>query len=118
MDRYDAEFWGLIDAMITSHKIIIDRPKGSHHPKYTDYIYPLDYGYLEGTSSNDGDGIDIWIGTSSNKKVSGIISSIDSIKNDSEIKILYACTPNEIQLIYNEHNRSNGMKGILNCRNK
>lgn len=114
--KHDIEFWDLADQLFKTHKIIIDRPKGSHHPKYSDYIYPLDYGFLEGTKSGDNAGIDIWIGTSSEKKVNAVISSIDAIKGDSEIKLLYGCTETEIELIYEDHNRSSGMKGLLSIR--
>ena len=110
------EFWRLADLLFTKHKIVIDRPRGSRHPKYDNYIYPLDYGYLENTSSSDSAGIDVWIGTSNQRKVNAIISSIDMLKGDSEIKLLYACTDEEIKLIYEEHNRSDNMKGLLNIR--
>lgn len=116
MHKFDKEFWKMLDKMFETYKIVIDRPKGTHHPKYSDYIYPLDYGYLDGTVSSDGAGIDVWIGSDKNKIVSGIISSVDFIKGDSEIKILYACTSDEIELIYKDHNRSDGMKGLLNIR--
>lgn len=116
MNTYDNDFWNMLDCLVHTHKLIVDRPKGTPHPKYTDYIYPLDYGYLEGTASSDGAGIDVWIGSSIEKKVSAIISSVDFLKGDSEIKILYACTDEEIELIYNDHNRSTGMKGIINLR--
>lgn len=109
-------FWNMLDRMLETHKIVVDRPKNTPHPKYLDYIYPLDYGYLEGTMSSDGEGIDVWIGTSEKKNVSAIISSVDCVKGDSEIKVLYACTPEEIQLVYKDHNRTDGMKGILNIR--
>ena len=101
---------------LQKYDIEIDRPKGSAHPKYSDYIYPLDYGYLKGTVSSDGAGIDVWVGSSEEKCASAIISSVDFIKGDSEIKILYACTSDEIELIYKDHNRSDGMKGILTVR--
>lgn len=117
MKIYDNEFWEMLDKIFEIHKIIIDRPKNTTHPKYKDYIYPLDYGFLEGTISSDGAGIDVWIGSSKEKKVSGIISSVDIIKGDSEIKVLYSCTIEEIEKIYKDHNRSTGMKGILNIRN-
>lgn len=42
------------------------------------------------------------------------ISSVDFIKEDSKIKILYACTPKEIEIIYKYHNCSDGMKGNRN----
>lgn len=116
MNKYDKEFWNMLDRMVEKYEIKIDRPKGSAHPKYKDYIYPLDYGFLDGTKSSDGDGIDIWVGTSDAKIVSGIISSVDFIKGDSEIKILYACTEEEVKQIYEKHNSTDGMKGVLTCR--
>lgn len=116
MDKYDEEFWRLLDQMVKTNRIVIDRPKGTPHPKYADYIYPLDYGYLDGTVSSDGAGIDVWIGTSEDKSVCAMISSVDVVKRDSEIKILFACTLEEIRFIYEDHNRLDGMKGILSIR--
>lgn len=49
----DREFWELIDKLINSSEIVIDRPKGSKHPRYN-YIYKFDYGYLKNTTSPDG----------------------------------------------------------------
>jgi len=54
----DDNFWAALDKLVSESKVIIDRPKGSRHPKYPNCIYPLDYGYLDNTSSMDGNGID------------------------------------------------------------
>lgn len=116
MNKYDKEFWEMLDKLFSQYDIEIDRHKGSAHPKYSDYIYPLDYGFLKGTVSSDGAGIDVWVGSSEDKQANAIISSVDLIKGDSEIKILYACTCDEIEMIYKDHNRSDGMKGILTVR--
>ena len=46
------------------HKIVtvtIDRPLGSLHPEYPDLRYGLNYGYIEGISSPDGDWQDAYI---------------------------------------------------------
>lgn len=46
------------------HKIVtvtIDRPLGSLHPEYPDLRYNLNYGYVEGISSPDGDWQDAYI---------------------------------------------------------
>ena len=110
------EFWELLDRLFSKHRIIIDRPRGTSHPIYDVFKYPLDYGYLEGTASQDGEGIDVWIGRSQNKRVVGIISSVDYRKEDSEIKILYACTEDEIEMVFKQHNSTKCMKGILNIR--
>ena len=43
-------FWIYLDELIAQSKIIIDRPKGSVHPRYPQIVYELDYGYLDGQS--------------------------------------------------------------------
>ena len=110
----NCKFWMTLDKLITNSKIIIDRPKGSRHPKYPDYIYPLDYGYLENTSSMDGSGIDIWKG-SAGDVADAIICTIDLLKKDSEIKILIGCTEEEKWLAMPPYE---SMQGILIRRNK
>ena len=59
----DDPFWKAIDSLVQESEIVIDRPKGSHHPRYPELVYPVDYGYLKNTSSMDGGGIDVWRGT-------------------------------------------------------
>ena len=108
----NSAFWSALDRLVSESKIIIDRPKGSRHPKYLDFIYPVDYGYLENTSSMDGSGIDIWKGTDGDY-IDAIICTVDLIKKDSEIKILIGCTEAEKQLVIDAHNNSESMKGIL-----
>ena len=113
------EFWQAIDTLVSSGKIIIDRPKGSSHPKYPDCIYPVDYGYLENTTSMDGGGIDVWRGSLTTDTVDAIICTVDLMKKDSEIKLLIGCTEEETKIIYEFHNNSEFMKGILikRCEN-
>ena len=50
------EFWVYLDRMVGTSRIVIDRPRGSAHPHYPDLVYPLDYGYLDGTTTVDGGG--------------------------------------------------------------
>ena len=107
------EFWQAIDSLASSGRIVIDRPKGSSHPKYPDCIYPVDYGYLENTTSMDGGGIDVWRGSLTSNKVDSIICTVDLMKKDSEIKLLIGCTEEETRMIYEFHNNSEFMKGIL-----
>ena len=112
MNMYNEDFWKALDKLIDTSEIIIDRPKGIAHPKYPDYIYKVDYGYLKNTTSMDGDGIDVWVGTGE-KTVDAIICTVDLMKSDSEIKILLGCTEEEKEIIYQTHNESEYMKGIL-----
>lgn len=41
----DAKFWAAIDSLVNTSQIVIDRPKGSTHPKYSNFVYKVDYGY-------------------------------------------------------------------------
>lgn len=114
----DREFWNAIDTLVSEGEIVIDRPKGSTHPKYPKLVYSLDYGYIKNTTSMDGGGIDVWRGSLPEKTVNAIICTVDLMKKDSEIKLLIGCTEAEIETVYAIHNRTEMMKGILIRREK
>ena len=106
-------FWSAVDTLISQSRLVIDRPRGSVHPKYPACIYPVDYGYLADTQSMDGAGIDLWLGSSESRSADAIICTVDLLKRDSEIKLLIGCTPSEKSAILQFHNDSEFMKGIL-----
>ena len=110
---YNEDFWKAIDTLAASGTIIIDRPKGSIHPRFPHIKYEIDYGYIDNTASMDGDGIDVWRGSLPTLNVDAIICTIDLMKKDSEIKLLVGCTEEEMQTVYAFHNRTEWMKGIL-----
>lgn len=112
MKGYDEAFWRALDELVANSEIVIDRPKGTAHPKYPQMIYPIDYGYLKGTSSMDGAGIDVWVG-SGERKVDAVVCTVDPLKKDSEIKILIGCTEEEKRTVCALHNDSPYMKGLL-----
>lgn len=96
---YREEFWQHADRLVSGHHIVVDRPKWSRHPRYPDMIYPLDYGYLEGTTSMDGGGIDVWIGSQGLQPPGAAAISVDLKKNDVEIKLLLGCSSSDKQTI-------------------
>lgn len=107
----DISFWNEITKLLTTNVIVIDRPKGSTHPRYREAVYPFDYGYLENTTSSDGSGIDVWLGSlnslvkrQSAKTLTGILCTFDTLRRDAEIKLLIGCTQADIQLIQKFHN--------------
>ena len=112
VDGYNEDFWRALDELVSNSEIVIDRPKGSAHPRFPDFIYRVDYGYLKNTASMDGAGIDIWVG-SDDQKVDAVMCIVDLMKRDSEIKILIGCTEEEKLEVYNTHNETQYMKGIL-----
>ena len=61
--KYDKDFWSALDSLVSNSTIIIDRPKGRIHTKYSDFIYEVGYGYFSDTYSLYNDGIAIWRGT-------------------------------------------------------
>jgi inorganic pyrophosphatase len=109
----DSGFWIALDKLAGNSEIVIDRPKGTRHPKYPGILYEVDYGYLKDTASMDGGGIDIWKGTDARQEIDAVMCIVDLLKKDSEIKILLGCTEIEKEKIYNLHNNSQYMKGIL-----
>ena len=112
VDGYNEGFWRALDELVSNSEIVIDRPKGSAHPRFPDFIYRVDYGYLKNTASMDGTGIDVWVG-SDDQKVDAVMCIVDLMKRDSEIKILIGCTEEEKLEVYNTHNETQYMKGIL-----
>ncbi len=109
----NSDFWTAAETLVAQSRIVIDRPKGSAHPRYPDFLYPVDYGYLEQTSSMDQDGIDVWVGTDPGRAVDAAVCTIDLMKRDSEIKILIGCTEQEKEWIDRVHNETDLMKGLL-----
>ena len=98
--------------LISTHPIVVDRPRGSSHPRYPDEIYPLDYGYLENTTSSDSGGMDVWLGSlnksindNAAKTLTGILCTFDRLKRDAEIKLLIGCNEEDIQIILDFHNQ-------------
>lgn len=99
-----ADFWTRIDQLIAANEVVLDRPRGSRHPRYPDIVYPLDYGYLEGTSGGDGNEIDVWRGSMQEDRIVGVVCTIDISKRDTEVKLLIGCTPDEVETVFRFHN--------------
>jgi inorganic pyrophosphatase len=112
----ETDFWGALDRLISSSAVTIDRPKGSHHPHYPELVYPLDYGYLAGTTSGDGAGIDVWVGANGSHALSALVLTADHFKRDAEIKLLLGCTREESRIILAFHNNSDSMRAMLVSR--
>lgn len=106
-------YWETLDSLIVATSIVIDREEGSAHPEYANMIYPLNYGYLAGTTSADGGGIDVFIGKSGEKSVVGIVCTVDLVKRDSEVKILLGCSEGEMTQVVDFLNDGEGMQCLL-----
>ena len=107
------DFWDALDVLVAGSDIVVDRPKGSGHPRYPGFVYELDYGYLDGTVSSDGEGIDVWIGSLPDRMPTAVMVTVDLVQRDSEIKVLLGCTEYEMDYVDGVHNHTDDMRGIL-----
>lgn len=101
----ETSFWQQMASLLDTNRIILDRPKGTRHPRYPEMIYPLDYGYVDGTTASDGDGIDVWSGSLGTKTLTGILCTFDTIKRDAEIKLLIGCASDDVKRIQDFHSQ-------------
>ena len=109
----NARFWAKVDSLVEGASIVVDRPKGSIHPRLPTLIYPLDYGFLSGTTSGDGHGVDVWIGSLKRRRATGVICTVDLGKRDAEVKILLSCTRAEQRRILALHNFAPGNQAAV-----
>ena len=107
------QFWQALDTLLAHSPIVIDRPKGSAHPRFPEMVYPLDYGYLEGTLSMDGGGVDLWVGSREPRVVDAVLCVVDMPKGETEIKLLCGCTEEEKQMAYQFQNRPPHLLALL-----
>lgn len=76
-------------------EVTVDRPMGSKHPEHG-FVYPINYGYIEGTMAADGEEIDAYVlGVFEPvEKFRGRVIGIIKRKNDVEDKLVVAQTLN------------------------
>ncbi|MDX8143733.1 inorganic pyrophosphatase [Lentzea sp. BCCO 10_0061] len=92
------EFFEALDELVRTSDVVVDRPRGTAHPRYQEVVYPLDHGYLRGTTGGDGNGVDVFAGTARGAGVVGVLLTADVGKRDAEVKILLDCAPDEAEL--------------------
>src|SRR5689334_15893513 len=88
-------FWDRMEQLIASSEVVVERARGTPHPRFPEMIYPLDYGYLAGTSSGDGNDLDLWVGSRAKRDLDAIVCTVDLAKSDAEVKLLLGCTEEE-----------------------
>ena len=103
-----ATFGKKIDSLMLSTNVEISQPKGSHHPKYVNMVYPVDYGFL-----SDTDAIKVFKGSIKTSKIDAIMIVGDILKRDLEVKLLLGCNENEVKGILEFINQTDYQKGIL-----
>lgn len=113
MTAKEREFWIFLDLLVARHPVVIDRPKGSYHPEHPQILYELDYGYLEGTKTADGEEIDVWLGSSGEREVVAVIATVDLVKNDAELKLILGADEKELETIDAFYGKWGMQRGIV-----
>ncbi len=69
--------------------VVMDRPLGSRHPKHG-FIYPVNYGYIPGTVSGDGEELDAYVlgEHSPLENFTGVVVAIIHRTNDNDDKLV------------------------------
>ncbi len=118
MTKKEREFWIFLDLLVAQHRIVTDRPKGSYHPEHPQIYYELDYGYLEGTKTADGEEIDVWLGESGERDVVAAIATVDLAKRDVELKLILGANEDELRTIDEFYGKWGMQRGFLIRREK
>ncbi|MEG0314863.1 MAG: Inorganic pyrophosphatase [Erysipelotrichaceae bacterium] len=115
MNSYEnnAFFWQKLDTLFISSKLVIDRTKNSCHYKYSNLIYPVDYGYLVDTTGSNQAPIDVFRGSLKSNLVQAVAISADILKKDCEVKLLIGCDEEEIKSILLFLNQTEFQKAVL-----
>ncbi|HET9111533.1 MAG TPA: inorganic diphosphatase [Ktedonobacterales bacterium] len=106
--------WDTWERLLRERVVIVDRPRGSAHPRYPDMIYPLDYGYIPGTIGGDGAEVDVFVGSGDTGLTAALIT-YDQGKGDRELKLLWNATEVEIRAALDFLNRD-AMRAMLRRR--
>ena len=106
-------FWQKIDSIYLASTVIITKEIGDTHANYTNLVYPVRYGYLADTLSQDDQGISIYKGSTPSQQVSAIIVAADILKKDIEVKLLVGCSAQEEEKILRFVNQTEYQKTII-----
>ena len=115
MSAYEnnAVFWQKLDTLYLSSKLVVDRPRNTCHYKYSNLIYPVDYGYLCDTTGSDQAPIDVFKGSEKSNLVQSVVVSADILKKDCEVKLLIGCSEEEELEILEFLNQTEFQKAVL-----
>ena len=107
----NAYFWQKLDTLYLSSDLVIDRPKGTCHPMYSNLVYPVDYGHLKDLM--DSEHIACYKGTKFVSGVDALVVCADILNKDIEVKLLVGCTEKEEEDILSFLNQTDFQKSII-----
>jgi inorganic pyrophosphatase len=87
--------WRLWERLLEERGVEIDRPRGTDHPRYLGWTYPLDYGYVPGTTGGDGHPVDVFVGSAPANLYGALVVRHDGVE---ELKLLWNTSDGEAEL--------------------
>lgn len=91
--------WEATEALVRAHGITLERRRGTAHPRFPEIVYPLDYGCVPDTVGEDGEPVDIFVGSGPPGLV-GAYRTVDRRRGDTELKLLWGLTADEVYLVH------------------
>lgn len=92
-------FWSHLRAMVAQRAVVVDRPAGSRHPDFPETVYRHDYGELVATAANDGEPIDVFLGSGDPSELVALLVIHDPVKAQIEPKLVLGASPAEVDQI-------------------
>ncbi|MBR2702002.1 MAG: Inorganic pyrophosphatase [Erysipelotrichaceae bacterium] len=107
----NAYFWQKLDTLYLSGDLIIDRPKGTSHPSYSNLIYPVDYGHLKDIQNSEH--IACYRGSEKASAIKAMVVCADILNKDIEVKLLVGCNEKEERDILGFLNQTDFQKSAI-----
>ncbi len=108
----NAYFWLKVDTLFLSSTLTINRHKGETHPNFKNLVYPVEYGHLTDTASDNGEGVSVYVG-SLPQSITALVVAADILQKTLDVKILLGCTEAETEEVLHFLNQTDFQKTVL-----
>jgi len=109
----NAYFWQKLDTLYLSSDLVLDKPKGTVHKRFSNLVYPVDYGYFREVTETDEEHIRVFKGSLKSTSVEAIVVCVDILKKDIEVKLLVGCSSEEELSILEFLNQTDFQKAVV-----
>ena len=108
----NAYFWQKVDTLFLSSDLKHSRKKGETHPQFKNLVYPVEYGHLTDTASDNGEGVSVYVG-SLPQSITALVVAADILQKTLDVKILLGCTEAETEEVLHFLNQTDFQKTVL-----
>ncbi len=109
----NAYFWQKLDTLYLANDLVLDKPKGTVHKRFSNLVYPVDYGFFREVVDTDEEHIRVFKGSEKTSSVDAIVVCVDILKKDIEVKLLVGCNQEEELNILAFLNQTDFQKAVI-----